>query len=52
MGFLFLEAVTRADIPLITTYLVLVGLLFVITNTIVDLVSLMLDPRVSLEGAR
>jgi len=52
MGFLFLEAVTRADIPLITTYLVLVGLLFVIVNTVVDLVSLMLDPRVSLEGAR
>jgi len=52
MGFLFLEAVTRADIPLITTYLVLVGLLFVIVNTLVDLVSLALDPRVSLEGAR
>jgi peptide/nickel transport system permease protein len=52
MGFLFLEAVTRADIPLITTYLVLVGLLFVIVNTVVDLVSLMLDPRISLEGAR
>jgi peptide/nickel transport system permease protein len=52
MGFLFLEAVTRADIPLITTYLVFVGLLFVITNTVVDVVSLMLDPRVSLEGTR
>jgi peptide/nickel transport system permease protein len=52
MGFLFLEAVTRADIPLITTYLVLVGLLFVIVNTLVDLVSLMLDPRISLEGTR
>jgi peptide/nickel transport system permease protein len=52
MGFLFLEAVTRGDIPLITTYLVFVGLLFVITNTIVDIVSLMLDPRISLEGAR
>ncbi len=50
MGFLFLEAVTRADIPLVTTYLVFVGLLFVITNTIVDIVSLMLDPRISLEG--
>ena len=44
MGFLFLEAVTRADIPLITTYLVFVGLLFVVTNTLVDIVSLMLDP--------
>jgi len=52
MGFLFLEAVTRADIPLITTYLVFVGLLFVITNTVVDIVSLMLDPRISLEGTR
>lgn len=52
MGFLFLEAVTRSDIPLITTYLVLVGLLFVVVNTLVDLVSLALDPRVSLEGAR
>jgi peptide/nickel transport system permease protein len=52
MGFLFLEAVTRADIPLITTYLVFVGLLFVVTNTIVDVFSLMLDPRVSLEGTR
>ena len=52
MGFLFLEAVTRADIPLITTYLVLVGLLFVVVNTLVDMVSLALDPRVSLEGGR
>ncbi len=52
MGFLFLEAVTRADIPLITTYLVFVGLIFVVTNTLVDIVSLMLDPRVGLEGVR
>ena len=52
MGFLFLEAVTRADIPLITTYLVFVGLLFVVTNTLVDIVSLMLDPRISLEATR
>ncbi len=52
MGFLFLEAVTRADIPLITTYLVFVGLLFVVTNTLVDIVSLLLDPRIGLEGER
>jgi peptide/nickel transport system permease protein len=50
MGFLFLEAVTRADVPLITTYLVAVGLLFVITNTLADIVSLWLDPRISLEA--
>ncbi|MGE3529387.1 MAG: ABC transporter permease [Methyloceanibacter sp.] len=52
MGFLFLEAVTRADIPLITTYLVFVGLIFVVTNTLTDIASLVLDPRVSLEGTR
>jgi peptide/nickel transport system permease protein len=52
MGFLFLEAVTRADIPLITTYLVFVGLIFVVTNTLTDIVSLMLDPRIGLEGSR
>ena len=52
MGFLFLEAVTRADVPLITTYLVFVGLIFVVTSTLVDIVSLALDPRVSLEGTR
>jgi peptide/nickel transport system permease protein len=52
MGFLFLEAVTRSDIPLITTYLVAVGFLFVVVNTLVDIASLMLDPRISLEGAR
>lgn len=52
MGFLFLEAVTRADIPLITTYLVFVGLIFVVTSTLVDMASLALDPRVSLEGTR
>ena len=52
MGFLFLEAVTRADVPLITTYLVFVGLIFVVTNTLVDILSLALDPRVSLEGTR
>ena len=52
MGFLFLEAVTRSDIPLITTYLVAVGFLFVLVNTLVDIASLMLDPRISLEGTR
>jgi peptide/nickel transport system permease protein len=52
MGFLFLDAVTRADVPLITTYLVAVGFLFVLINTLVDMASLWLDPRISLEGSR
>ena len=52
MGFLFLDAVTRADVPLITTYLVAVGFLFVLINTLVDMASLWLDPRISLQGSR
>jgi peptide/nickel transport system permease protein len=52
MGFLFLEGRDRADVPLITTYLVAVGYLFVVTNTLADVVSLWLDPRISLEGRR
>ncbi len=35
MGFMFLEAVKRSDIPLIKTYLIVVGLIFVITNIFV-----------------
>ena len=50
MGFMFLEAVTRADTPLIIAYIMVVGLIFVVTNTIVDLIYLAIDPRVSLSG--
>lgn len=49
MGFLFLEAVTRADVPLIIAYIMVVGLIFVVVNTIVDLLYVLVDPRVSLE---
>ncbi len=52
MGFLFLEAVTRSDVPLIVAYLVVVAFVFVVVNTVADLLALSLDPRVELEGAR
>lgn len=48
MGFLFLEAVNRVDTPLIIAYLIVVGLIFVITNTIVDLVYGFVNPTVRL----
>lgn len=48
MGFLFLEAVNRVDTPLIIAYLIVVGLIFVITNTIVDLVYGLVNPMVRL----
>ncbi len=48
MGFLFLEAVNRVDTPLIIAYLIVVGLIFVITNTVVDLVYGLVNPTVKL----
>lgn len=48
MGFMFLEAIKRADIPLLTTYIIFVGFIFVVTNTIVDLIYGFIDPRVQL----
>lgn len=50
MGFLFLEAVNRVDTPLIIAYLIVVGLIFVITNTIVDLIYGLVNPTVRLAG--
>ena len=50
MGFLFLEAVNRVDTPLIVAYLIIVGLIFVITNTLVDLIYGWVNPTVRLTG--
>ncbi len=46
MGFLFLEAVNRSDIPLITAYIVVVGGIFVFVNTLVDILYGFIDPRI------
>jgi peptide/nickel transport system permease protein len=50
MGRLFMEAVTRVDTPLISAYLIVVGCGFVITNTLVDLIYTMVNPRVRIPG--
>ena len=50
MGFLFLEAVNRVDTPLIVAYLIVVGAIFVVTNTLVDLVYGFVNPTVKLTG--
>lgn len=52
MGFLFLEAVNRVDTPLIVAYLIVVGAIFVITNTIVDLIYGLVNPTVKLAGKK
>jgi peptide/nickel transport system permease protein len=52
MGFLFLEAINRVDTPLIVAYLIVVGAIFVVTNTIVDLIYGMVNPTVKLVGGK
>lgn len=49
-GLLFLEAINRVDTPLITAYVIFVGLIFVVTNTIVDLLYSLINPTVNLTG--
>lgn len=50
MGFLFLEAVNRSDTPLIVAYLVVVGFIFVVVNTVVDLIYGLVNPTIKLTG--
>lgn len=50
MGLMFLDAINRADTPLIVSYLMIVGVIFVVTNTIVDLVYGLVNPTVKLTG--
>jgi len=52
MGLLFIGAVTFADIPIMSAYLLLVGLVFVVTNLIVDLLYAAVDPRLRVSTQR
>ncbi len=50
MGFMFLEAVNRVDTPLLVAFLIVVGAIFVVTNTLVDLLYGLVNPTVKLAG--
>ena len=49
MGFLFIQAVQFADIPVMAAYLCLIALIFVVVNLVVDLLYFAVDPRLRLE---
>jgi peptide/nickel transport system permease protein len=49
MGFLFIQAVQFADVPVIVAYLVLVAFVFVTINLVVDLLYFVVDPRLRVE---
>lgn len=52
MGSMFIEAVHRADSSLIVAYLVFVGFVFVVVNTVVDLIYGLVNPMVRVSGRR
>ncbi len=49
MGFLFIQAVQFADVPVMAAYLCLIALIFVIVNLVVDLLYFAVDPRLRME---
>ncbi len=51
MGFLFIQSVQAADIPVMAAYLVMIALIFVTINLIVDLLYYFVDPRLRIERA-
>jgi peptide/nickel transport system permease protein len=51
MGFLFITAIQYVDIPVMSTYLVLVALFFVLINLAVDLLYFAVDPRLRVDRA-
>jgi peptide/nickel transport system permease protein len=50
VGLLFLQSVVYADIPVMSTYLVMIGFVFVVINLIVDMLYFVVDPRLRAQG--
>lgn len=46
MGSLLLHAIGQSDIPLLAAYLIFVGLVFTISNLVVDAIYVLIDPRI------
>ena len=46
LGLLFLDSIRYVDIPVMSVYLVLIALMFVLINLIIDLLYAVIDPRV------
>lgn len=50
MGLLFLDSIRYVDIPVMSVYLVIIALIFVVINLIVDVLYFVIDPRVRLRA--
>ncbi|WP_046862873.1 ABC transporter permease [Microvirga massiliensis] len=51
MGLLFIQAVSFVDIPVMSAYLLFVGFLFVLINTLVDILYAIVDPRLRVRSS-
>lgn len=49
MGLLFIQAVHFADVPVMAAYLVIVSAVFVLTNLLVDILYVAIDPRLRVD---
>ncbi len=49
MGLLIIQAIQFVDIPIMSSYLVLIALFFVGINLVVDLLYYAVDPRLRIE---
>ena len=52
LGLMFVQAINEVDIPVMSTYLMLIALFFVIINLVVDLLYYLVDPRLRVRGGR
>ncbi|MEL6871812.1 MAG: ABC transporter permease [Pseudomonadota bacterium] len=50
MGQMFLQAVDNVDIPIMSTYLIMIAFLFVVINLVVDILYVVVDPRIKIGG--
>jgi len=50
MGLLFIQAISMVDIPVMAAYLVLIAFFFVVINLIVDILYLVVDPRLRVQS--
>ena len=51
VGSLFIQAVQFPDVPVMAAYLCLVALMFVVINLVVDLLYVLVDPRLRVRGS-
>ncbi|MDG1317501.1 MAG: ABC transporter permease [Paracoccaceae bacterium] len=49
IGLMFLQAVQDVDVPIMAAYLLMIAFLFVLINLIVDILYIVVDPRIRIE---